>query len=114
MEKLEISLNLNNLTNEERKHLIDLIEKFSKKNDGLLGKKVLAKTRVRVINIEPHRSDRYICLEEYVGKTGELNCAVTFDDKAFTSTIRFDDEYMNVIDQKNGQFCWRYDEIELI
>ena len=118
MDKLEVSLNFNNLTDDERNILLTLIEKATlttaTNGKGLIGNTVKAGVKVRIINVEPHRNDKYVCLDEYIGKTGSFYSDIKFSSDRFESSLMFDDEYMNAIDRQNGGLCWRYDEIEVI
>lgn len=117
---LELFLNLNNLSEQERKQLVTLIEKSSVKQNcygkSLIGRKVNAGTRFKVINIEPHKINgfNYRCVDEYLGKIGKFNSTFTFIEDAFVCTATFEEDYIDAIDKKNGNFCWRFDEIELL
>ena len=89
-------------------------DKTVTKGRGIIGKTIKKGQRVRIINVEPHRKDRYICLDEYIGKEGIANYDYTIKEIEFLFSVTFDKEYMNAIDKENGRLCWRWDEIELI
>lgn len=93
---------------------MDFIDKTATKGRGLIGRTIKEGQRVRIINVEPHRKDKYVCLDEYVGKEGIVNYDCTMKEKGFFFSVTFDKKYMNAIDKENGQLCWRWDEIELI
>ena len=93
---------------------MDFTDKTVTKGKGLIGKTIKKGQRVRIINVEPHRKDRYICLDEYIGKEGNINYDDILKENQFGSSVIFDKEYMNAIDEENGHLCWRWDEIELI
>lgn len=114
-----ITVNMENLTDEERKLLIELTNKatYTKNQNygpALIGREVKAGTKFRVINIEPHKTRERVCLNEYIGKTASFKTGFTFTKNGFHSTGNFDDDYMNAIDAHNGLFCWRYDEVEIL
>lgn len=95
---------------------IDLSDKITK-GKGLIGKKIKKGQRVRVINVDPHRErekDKYVCLDEYIGKEGVVSEGVSITERLFVISITFDKEYINAIDKENGYLYWRWDEIELI
>ena len=52
---------------------MDFTDKTVTKGRGIIGKTIKKGQRVRIINVEPHRKDRYICLDEYIGKEGILS-----------------------------------------
>ena len=93
---------------------IDFTDKTATKGRGLIGRAIKKGQRVRIINVEPHRKDNYVCLDEYVGKEGIVNYDYTIKERGFLFSVTFDKEYMNAIDKENGRLCWRWDEIELI
>ena len=93
---------------------MDFTDKTVTKGRGIIGKTIKKGQRVRIINVEPHRKDRYICLDEYIGKEGIVNYDYTIKEIEFLFSVTFDKEYMNAIDKENGRLCWRWDEIELI
>ena len=93
---------------------MDFTDKTVTKGRGLIGRTIKKGQRVRIINVEPHRKDRYVCLDEYVGKEGIVNYGYTITERGFLFSVTFDKEYMNAIDKENGRLCWRWDEIELI
>ena len=93
---------------------MDFTDKTVTKGRGLIGRTIKKGQRVRIINVEPHRKDRYICLDEYIGKEGIVNYDYTIKEIEFLFSVTFDKEYMNAIDKENGRLCWRWDEIELI
>lgn len=93
---------------------MDFTGKTVTKGRDLIGRTIEKGQRVRIINIEPHRKDKYVCLDEYVGKEGVVNYNCTLKEKGFLSSVTFDKKYMNAIDEENGRLCWRWDEIELI
>ena len=88
-------------------------DKTVTKGRGLIGRTIKKGQRVRIINVEPHREDEYVCLDEYIGKEGIINYN-TFLKSGYGASVTFDKEYMNAIDEENGHLCWRWDEIELI
>ena len=93
---------------------MDFTDKTVTKGRGLIGRTIKKGQRVRIINVEPHRKDRYICLDEYIGKEGIANYDDILEKNHFGASVTFDKEYMNAIDEENGHLCWRWDEIELI
>ena len=93
---------------------MDFTNKTITKGRGLIGRAIKKGQRVRIINVEPHRKDNYVCLDEYVGKEGIVNYDYTIKERGFLFSVTFDKEYMNAIDKENGRLCWRWDEIELI
>ena len=93
---------------------MDFTDKTATKGRGLIGRTIKKGQRVRIINVEPHRKDNYVCLDEYVGKEGIVNYDCTIKERGFLFSVTFDKEYMNAIDKENGWLCWRWDEIELI
>lgn len=93
---------------------MDFTDKTVTKGRGLIGRTIKKGQRVRIINVEPHRKDRYICLDEYIGKEGIVNYDYTIKERGFLFSVTFDKKYMNAIDTENGCLCWRWDEIELI
>lgn len=93
---------------------MDFTDKTVTKGRGLIGRTIKKRQRVRIINVEPHRDNDYICLDEYVGKEGIVNYDYTVKKRGFLFSVTFDKEYMNAIDRENGCLCWRWDEIELI
>ena len=92
---------------------MDFTDKTVTKGRCLIGRTVKKGQRVRIINVEPHREDEYVCLDEYIGKEGIINYN-TFLKSGYGASVTFDKEYMNAIDEENGHLCWRWDEIELI
>lgn len=93
---------------------MDFTDKTATKGRNLIGRTIKKGQRVRIINVEPHRKNKYICLDEYIGKEGIVNYDCTMKERGFFSSITFDKKYMNAIDEENGRLCWRWDEIELI
>ena len=93
---------------------MDFTDKTVTKGKDLIGRTIKKGQRVRIINVEPHRKDRYICLDEYIGKEGIVNYDCTIKERGFLFSVTFDKKYMNAIDTENGHLCWRWDEIELI
>ena len=93
---------------------MDFTDKTVTKGKDLIGRTIKKGQRVRIINVEPHRKDRYICLDEYIGKEGIVNYDCTIKERGFLFSVTFDKKYMNAIDKENGYLCWRWDEIELI
>ena len=93
---------------------MDFTDKTVTKGKGLIGKTIKKGQRVRIINVEPHRKDRYICLDEYIGKEGNINYDDILEKNHFGASVTFDKKYMKAIDEENGRLCWRWDEIELI
>ena len=93
---------------------MDFTNKTITKGRGLIGRAIKKGQRVRIINVEPHRKDNYVCLDEYVGKEGIVNYDYTIKERGFLFSVTFDKKYMNAIDKENGYLCWRWDEIELI
>lgn len=93
---------------------MDFTDKTATKGRGLIGRTIKEGQRVRIINVEPHRKDKYVCLDEYVDKEGIVNYDCTMKEKGFFFSVTFDKKYMNAIDKENGRLCWRWDEIELI
>ena len=92
---------------------MDFTDKTVTKGKDLIGRTIKKGQRVRIINVEPHRKDRYICLDEYIGKEGIVNYDCTIG-REFLFSVTFGKTYMNAIDEENGYLCWRWDEIELI
>lgn len=98
---------------------MDFTDKTVTKGRGLIGRTIKKGQRVRIINIEPHREreredDDFVCLNEYIGKEGVVNCGCTLREEEFPLSVTFDKKYMNAINEENGYFYWRWDEIELI
>lgn len=93
---------------------MDFTDKSVTKGRGLIGRTIKKGQRVRIINVEPHRKDKYVCVDEYVGKEGVVDYDCTLKEKGFFFSVIFDKEYMNAIDKENGSLCWRWNEIELI
>ena len=93
---------------------MDFTDKTVTKGKDLIGRTIKKGQRVRIINVEPHRKDRYICLDEYIGKEGIVNYDCAIKERGFLFSVTFDKKYMNAIDTENGHLCWRWDEIELI
>ena len=93
---------------------MDFTDKTVTKGRGLIGRTVKKGQRVRIINVEPHREDEYVCLDEYIGKEGIVNYDCAIKERGFLFSVTFDKKYMNAIDEENGHLCWRWDEIELI
>ena len=93
---------------------MDFTDKTVTKGRGLIGRTIKKGQRVRIINVEPHREDEYVCLDEYIGKEGIVNYDCTIKERGFLFSVTFDKKYMNAIDKENGRLCWRWDEIELI
>ena len=94
---------------------MNFTDKTVTKGRGLIGRTLKKGQRVRIINVEPHRrDDDFVCLDEYVGKEGSINCDDILEKNHFGASVTFDKKYMNAIDEENGRLCWRWDEIELI
>ena len=93
---------------------MNFTDKTATKGRDLIGRTIKKGQRVRIINVEPHRKDGYICLDEYIGKEGIVNYDCTIKERGFLFSVTFDKKYMNAIDTENGHLCWRWDEIELI
>ena len=95
---------------------MDFTDKTVTKGRGLIGRTIKEGQRVRIINVEPHRTDDddFVCLDEYVGKEGIVNYDDILEKNHFGASVTFDKKYMNAIDEENGWLCWRWDEIELI
>ena len=93
---------------------MDFTDKTVTKGRGLIGRTIKKGQRVRIINVEPHREDEYVCLDEYIGKEGIINYNTFLKYSEYGASVTFDKEYMNAIDEENGRLCWRWDEIELI
>ena len=93
---------------------MDFTDKTVTRGKDLIGRTIKKGQRVRIINVEPHRKDRYICLDEYIGKEGIVNYDCAIKERGFLFSVTFDKKYMNAIDTENGHLCWRWDEIELI
>ena len=93
---------------------MDFTDKTVTKGRGLIGRTIKKGQRVRIINVEPHRKNEYVCLDEYVGKEGIVNCDYIIKESGFLFSVTFDKEYMNAIDKENRRLRWRLDEIELI
>ena len=93
---------------------MDFTDKTVTKGRGLIGRTLKKGQRVRIINVEPHREDEYVCLDEYIGKEGTINYNTVLKEYGYGASVTFDKEYMNAIDKENGCLCWRWDEIELI
>ena len=93
---------------------MDFTDKTVTRGKDLIGRTIKKGQRVRIINVEPHRRDRYICLDEYIGKEGIVNYDCAIKERGFLFSVTFDKKYMNAIDEENGRLCWRWDEIELI
>lgn len=93
---------------------MNFTDKTATKGRGLIGRTIKKGQRVRIINVEPHRKDGYICLDEYIGKEGVVDYDSTLREKGFFFSVTFDKKYMNAIDEENGRLCWCWDEIELI
>ena len=93
---------------------MDFTDKTVTRGKDLIGRTIKKGQRVRIINVEPHRRDRYICLDEYIGKEGIVNYDYTIKERGFLFSVTFDKKYMNAIDEENRRLRWRLDEIELI
>ena len=93
---------------------MNFTDKTVTKGRGLIGRTIKKGQRVRIINVEPHRENEYVCLDEYIGKEGSINCDDILEKNHFGASVTFDKKYMNAIDEENGRLCWRWDEIELI
>ena len=93
---------------------MDFTDKTVTKGRGLIGRTIKKGQRVRIINVEPHRKDRYICLDEYIGKEGIVNYDCAIKERGFLFSVTFDKKYMNAIDEENEHLCWSWNEIELI
>ena len=93
---------------------MDFTDKNVTRGKDLIGRTIKRGQRVRIINVEPHRKDKYVCLDEYIGKEGIANYDYTIKERGFLFSVTFDKKYMNAIDEENGRLCWRWDEIELI
>ena len=93
---------------------MDFTDKTVTKGRGLIGRTLKKGQRVRIINVEPHEDGSNVCLHEYIGKEGIIKYDYILKENQFGSSVIFDKEYMNAIDEENGHLCWRWDEIELI
>lgn len=93
---------------------MDFTDKTVTKGRGLIGRTIKKGQGVRIINVEPHRKNKYICLDEYIGKEGIVNCDCTMEERGFFFSVKFNKKYMNAIDEENGRLRWCWDEIELI
>ena len=93
---------------------MNFTDKTVTRGKDLIGRTIKKGQRVRIINVEPHRKDRYICLDEYIGKEGIVNYDYTIKERGFLFSVTFDKKYIKAIDEENGRLCWRWDEIELI
>ena len=93
---------------------MDFTDKTVTKGRGLIGRTIKKGQRVRIINVEPHGEDEYVCLDEYIGKEGIVNYDCAIKERGFLFSVTFDKKYMNVIDEENRRLRWRLDEIELI
>ena len=94
---------------------MDFTDKTVTRGKDLIGRTIKKGQRVRIINVEPHREDDdFVCLDEYVGKEGNINYDDILEKNHFGASVTFDKKYMNAIDEENGCLCWRWDEIELI
>ena len=93
---------------------MDFTDKTVTKGKDLIGRTIKKGQRVRIINVEPHRKDRYMCLDEYIGKEGIVNYDCTIKERGFLFSVTFDKKYMNAIDEENRRLRWSWDEIELI
>ena len=93
---------------------MDFTDKTVTRGKDLIGRTIKKGQRVRIINVEPHREDGYICLDEYIGKEGIINYNTFLKYSEYGASVTFDKEYMNAIDEENGRLGWRWDEIELI
>lgn len=98
------------------KVLKDYVPPKQNKGKDLIGRKITAGTRFKVINISPERNtDGCICIDEYIGKTAKFEWGFTFTENGFHSSGTFDKKYMNGIDEENGNgLCWRWDEVEIL
>ena len=93
---------------------MDFTDKTVTKGRDLIGRTIKKGQRVRIINVEPHRKDRYICLDEYIGKEGIVNYNCAIKERGFLFSVTFDKKYMNAIDEEHRRLRWSWDEIELI
>ena len=93
---------------------MDFTDKTVTKGRGLIGRTIKKGQRVRIINVEPHEDGSNVCLHEYIGKEGIIKYDYILKENQFGSSVIFDKEYMNAIDEENGWLRWRWDEIELI
>ena len=96
---------------------MDFTDKTVTKGRDLIGRTIKKGQRVRIINVEPHRTDyrnKYVCLDEYIDKEGIANYDCTITERGFLFPVTFDKTYMNAIDKENGRLCWCWDEVELI
>ena len=93
---------------------MDFTDKTVTKGRGLIGRTLKKGQRVRIINVEPHEDGSNVCLHEYIGKEGIIKYDYILKENQFGSSVIFDKEYMNAIDEENGHLRWRWDEIELI
>ena len=67
---------------------MDFTDKTVTKGRGLIGRTIKKGQRVRIINVEPHREDEYVCLDEYIGKEGIINyntCLTNKNNSTFIS-----------------------------
>lgn len=93
---------------------MDFTDRTVTKGRGLIGRTIKKGQRVRIINVEPHRENGYVCLDEYIGKEGSIDYDNTLEKNYFGASVTFDKTYMNAIDKENGCLCWRWDEVELL
>ena len=93
---------------------MNFTDKTVTRGKDLIDRTIKKGQRVRIINVESHRKDRYICLDEYIGKEGIVNYDYTIKERGFLFSVTFDKEYMNAIDKENRRLRWCWDEIELI
>ena len=93
---------------------MNFTDKTVTRGKDLIGRTIKKGQRVRIINVEPHREDECVCLDEYIGKEGIANYDDILEKNHFGASVTFDKKYMNAIDEENGHLCWRWDEIELI
>ena len=93
---------------------MDFADRTATKGRDLIGRTIKRGQRVRIINVEPHREDKYVCLDEYIGKEGTINYDTVLRDDVYSASVTFDKTYMNAIDKENGCLCWRWDEVELL
>lgn len=99
------------------------IKPKSNKGRDLIGRKIEAGTRFKVINVEPHveingikekDDDGGVLLPDaYKNMTGEFNNSFVFDEYKFVGKPIFDKDYLTGIDKENGLLL-RWDEVEIL
>lgn len=113
----ELSNSLNKFVIDIRVECSEFNSECIKENIGksLIGKEIKKGTRVKIINVEPHRNAKnYKCLDEYIGKIGHFWNTITFNETDFMCSLNFEKEYMNLVDKENSYLNWRWDEVEIL